>query len=129
MLEPAREFIVKIVEMSLWSSDFLIAHFLLLILTPPTLIPFVDKLHSTMLCESFSLHETLPKLTPGSLAPTIETNTRPAVLYKPKAAAQIDCKTFLFSVEHTTNSFETGFQVCASLFDDGRSPRLFACFA
>ena len=49
--QPAREFIVKIVEMSLWSSDFLTAHFLLMILTPPILIPFVDRLHSTMLCE------------------------------------------------------------------------------
>jgi hypothetical protein len=51
MSQPAREFIVKIVEMSLWSSDFLLGHILLIILTPPTLIPFFDKLHSTMLCE------------------------------------------------------------------------------
>lgn len=50
MSQPAREFIVKIVEMSLWSSDFLLGHILLLILTVPVLIPFVDKLHSTMLC-------------------------------------------------------------------------------
>ncbi|KAG2063618.1 glycosyltransferase family 48 protein, partial [Suillus decipiens] len=49
MSQPAREFIVKIVEMSLWSSDFLLGHILLVILTPPVLIPFVDKLHSTML--------------------------------------------------------------------------------
>jgi 1,3-beta-glucan synthase len=53
--QPAREFIVKIVEMSLWSSDFLTAHFLLMILTPPILIPFVDRLHSTMLCECFNV--------------------------------------------------------------------------
>src|SRR5882757_7166931 len=51
MSQPAREFIVKIVEMSLWSSDFLLGHVLLIILTPPTLIPFFDRLHSTMLCE------------------------------------------------------------------------------
>jgi 1,3-beta-glucan synthase len=51
MSQPAREYIVKIVEMSLWSSDFLIAHFLLLLLTVPLFIPFIDKLHSTMLCE------------------------------------------------------------------------------
>jgi 1,3-beta-glucan synthase len=50
MSQPAREFIVKIVEMSLWSGDFLLGHVLLMILTPPVLIPFVDKLHSTMLC-------------------------------------------------------------------------------
>ncbi|TFK54896.1 glycosyltransferase family 48 protein [Heliocybe sulcata] len=49
MSQPAREFIVKIVEMSLWSSDFLLGHILLMILTPPVLIPFIDKLHSTML--------------------------------------------------------------------------------
>ncbi|KAG2157090.1 glycosyltransferase family 48 protein [Suillus clintonianus] len=49
MSQPAREFIVKIVEMSLWSSDFLLGHILLIILTAPVLIPFVDKLHSTML--------------------------------------------------------------------------------
>ncbi|KAH9934748.1 1,3-beta-glucan synthase component-domain-containing protein [Fomitopsis serialis] len=47
--QPAREFVVKIVEMSLWSSDFLMAHILLVVLTPPTLIPFADKLHSTMM--------------------------------------------------------------------------------
>jgi 1,3-beta-glucan synthase len=51
MSQPAREFIVKIVEMSLWSSDFLLGHILLVILTPPVLIPFIDKLHSTMLCK------------------------------------------------------------------------------
>ena len=54
MSQPAREFIVKIVETSLWSGDFLLAHVLLMILTPPILIPFIDRLHSTMLCK-FSL--------------------------------------------------------------------------
>ncbi|KAF9069635.1 1,3-beta-glucan synthase [Rhodocollybia butyracea] len=49
MSQPAREFIVKIVEMSLWSSDFLLGHLLLIVLTPPVLIPFVNQLHSTML--------------------------------------------------------------------------------
>jgi len=47
--QPAREYIVKIVEMSLWSSDFIIAHFLLIILTPPILLPYANTLHSTML--------------------------------------------------------------------------------
>ncbi|TCD69704.1 1,3-beta-D-glucan synthase [Steccherinum ochraceum] len=47
--QPAREYIVKIVEMSLWSSDFLLGHVLMIILTPPTLIPFIDKLHSMMM--------------------------------------------------------------------------------
>jgi len=49
MSQPAREFIVKIVEMSLWTSDFLLGHMLLIILTPPVLIPFMNSLHSTML--------------------------------------------------------------------------------
>ncbi|KAG8836814.1 1,3-beta-D-glucan synthase [Serendipita sp. 400] len=49
MSQPAREFIVKVVEMTLWSSDFLLGHILLFILTPPILIPYVDKAHSTML--------------------------------------------------------------------------------
>lgn len=52
MSQPAREFVVKIVEMSLWSSDFLLAHLLLMLLSPPIFIPFIDRIHSTMLCES-----------------------------------------------------------------------------
>lgn len=54
MSQPAREFIVKIVEMSLWGSDFLLGHFLLIILTPPILLPYANTVHSTMLC-MFSL--------------------------------------------------------------------------
>ena len=50
--QPAREFVVKIVEMSLWSSDFLLAHILLVILTIPLFIPWFDRIHSTMLCKS-----------------------------------------------------------------------------
>ncbi|TFK83038.1 glycosyltransferase family 48 protein [Polyporus arcularius HHB13444] len=49
MSQPAREFIVKIIELSLWSSDFLIGHLLLFILTPPILIPYIDRLHSMLL--------------------------------------------------------------------------------
>ncbi|KAL1948262.1 hypothetical protein VTO73DRAFT_12337 [Trametes versicolor] len=49
MSQPAREFIVKIIELSLWSSDFLIGHILLFILTPPILIPYIDRFHSMML--------------------------------------------------------------------------------
>lgn len=49
MSQPAREFVVKIIELSLWSSDFLLGHFLLFMLTPPMLIPYVDRLHATML--------------------------------------------------------------------------------
>ena len=53
MSQPAREFIVKIIELSLWSSDFLTGYFLLLILTPPLLIPYIDRAHATMLCTFF----------------------------------------------------------------------------
>ncbi|KIJ53707.1 glycosyltransferase family 48 protein [Sphaerobolus stellatus SS14] len=49
MSQPAREFIVKIVELGLWGSDFLLGHVLLFLLTPPLLIPYVDRLHATML--------------------------------------------------------------------------------
>ena len=49
--QPAREFIVKIIELSLWSSDFLIGHFLLIMLTPALLVPYVDRLHSILLCK------------------------------------------------------------------------------
>lgn len=49
MSQPAREFIVKIIELSLWSSDLLIGHFLLFMLTPPILFPYADRLHAMLL--------------------------------------------------------------------------------
>ncbi|KAF6751110.1 1,3-beta-glucan synthase [Ephemerocybe angulata] len=49
MSQPAREFIVKIVELSLWSGDLLLGHFLLFMLTPPILIPYFDRFHATIL--------------------------------------------------------------------------------
>lgn len=52
--QPARELIVKVVEMSLWGSDFILAHILLVVLTVPMVIPFMNTLHSTMLCECLS---------------------------------------------------------------------------
>jgi 1,3-beta-glucan synthase len=51
MSQPAREFVVKIIELGLWTSDFLLCHVLLMILTPPLLVPYIDRAHSTMLCE------------------------------------------------------------------------------
>ena len=47
MSQPAREFIVKIVELSLWSSDFILCHLLFFVITPPVLIPYIDRLHAT----------------------------------------------------------------------------------
>jgi len=49
MSQPAREFVVKIIELSLWSSDFLMGHVLLFMLAPPILIPYADKMHSMLL--------------------------------------------------------------------------------
>ena len=51
MSQPAREFVVKIIELSLWSSDLLLGHLLLFLLTPPILIPYFDRFHATLLCE------------------------------------------------------------------------------
>ena len=47
MSQPAREFAVKIIELLLWSSDCLLGHFLLFMLTPQILILFADQLHAT----------------------------------------------------------------------------------
>ncbi|KAJ7093919.1 1,3-beta-glucan synthase [Mycena belliarum] len=49
MSQPAREFVVKIIELSLWSSDLLLGHLLLFMLTPPMLIPYFDRIHATCL--------------------------------------------------------------------------------
>jgi len=49
MSQPAREFVVKTIELSLWSSDLLLGHFLLFMMTPPILIPYIDRLHATLL--------------------------------------------------------------------------------
>jgi len=49
MSQPAREFVVKVIELSLWSSDLILGHMLLFMLTPPILIPYFDRLHATML--------------------------------------------------------------------------------
>ncbi|KAI0243644.1 1,3-beta-D-glucan synthase [Massospora cicadina] len=47
--QPLREFVCKVVELSLFATDFIIAHLILMTLAPFTLIPFMDKAHSTML--------------------------------------------------------------------------------
>ncbi|KAL1709542.1 glycosyltransferase family 48 protein [Schizophyllum commune] len=49
MSQPAREFVVKIIELSLWSSDLILGHILLFMLTPAVLIPYFDRLHAMML--------------------------------------------------------------------------------
>ncbi|KAI9292872.1 1-3-beta-glucan synthase [Neoconidiobolus thromboides FSU 785] len=47
--QPLREFVCKIIEMSLFATDFISAHLIFFSLAPFTLIPYVDKWHSTML--------------------------------------------------------------------------------
>lgn len=62
MSQPMREFVVKLVEMGLFAGDFIACHVLLIILTPPILIPYADRVHSMMLCTS---------LYPSSLSPSL----------------------------------------------------------
>ncbi|KAI1826602.1 1,3-beta-glucan synthase component FKS1 [Xylaria intraflava] len=47
--QPAREFLCKITELSMFAADFLLGHILLFIMLPIILIPQIDKLHSIML--------------------------------------------------------------------------------
>ncbi|PWN18905.1 hypothetical protein BCV69DRAFT_251636 [Microstroma glucosiphilum] len=47
--QPAREYLVKVIEMSLFAADFVCCHILLFGLSLPLLIPYFDKLHSTAL--------------------------------------------------------------------------------
>ena len=45
MSQPAREFIVKVTELSLWSSDILLGHFLMMAI--PLLVPYIDQIYAT----------------------------------------------------------------------------------
>ncbi|KAK4124571.1 glycosyltransferase family 48 protein [Parathielavia appendiculata] len=47
--QPAREFLCKITELTMFAADFVLGHFILFLLCPVILIPQVDKLHSVML--------------------------------------------------------------------------------
>ncbi|KAI1332215.1 1,3-beta-glucan synthase component FKS1 [Xylariaceae sp. FL0255] len=47
--QPAREFLCKITELSMFAADFILGHFLLFFMLPIILVPKVDKLHSIML--------------------------------------------------------------------------------
>ncbi|PKS10859.1 hypothetical protein jhhlp_002616 [Lomentospora prolificans] len=47
--QPAREFLCKITELSMFAADFILGHFLLFVMLPVILIPKVDSLHSIML--------------------------------------------------------------------------------
>ena len=131
MSQPAREFIVKIVEMSLWSSDFLLGHVLLIILTPPTLIPFFDKLHSMMLCEmiTISLSSTYTDTYLVWLRPSKQ--IRPP-LFSTKQKRQ---RRWIVSKRgspldlYVSDHFVTGFQVYGSLHHCGRFLGFVDCLA
>ena len=90
--QPAREFVVKIVEMSLWSSDFLMGHILLIVLTPPTLNPFVDKLHSTMMCTSWLRCYGTPTDVLISLVAPVKADPTSSLLHEAEATASLDCE-------------------------------------
>ena len=62
MSQLAHNFIVKIIELLLWSSNVFLGHFLFM-LTPLLLVPYINCIHVTMLCKYFyfshSLHLTI----------------------------------------------------------------------
>ena len=47
--QPGREFLCKITELGMFAGDFLLGHFLLFVMLPVLVIPYVDKIHSVML--------------------------------------------------------------------------------
>jgi 1,3-beta-glucan synthase len=47
--QPAREFLCKITELSMFAGDFILGHILLFLMLPIILIPQIDRLHSIML--------------------------------------------------------------------------------
>ena len=49
MSQPLREYVCKIVELSLFAADFLLTHFLLFLLLPPLCVPYMDRWHSICL--------------------------------------------------------------------------------
>ncbi|KAL6411619.1 1,3-beta-glucan synthase [Ilyonectria robusta] len=47
--QPAREFLCKLTEMSMFAADFMLGHFILFLMFPIIMIPRIDMLHSMML--------------------------------------------------------------------------------
>jgi 1,3-beta-glucan synthase len=47
--QPGREFLCKITELSMFAGDFILGHFILFLMLPVLVIPYVDKFHSVML--------------------------------------------------------------------------------
>jgi 1,3-beta-glucan synthase len=49
LLQPSREYVVKITEMSQFSADFFLGHWILFVQTPIVFIPFIDRFHTMLL--------------------------------------------------------------------------------
>ncbi|KAK8007023.1 hypothetical protein PG989_001013 [Apiospora arundinis] len=49
MSQPAREFLCKVVELSMFAADFILGHMILFLMGPFVCIPKIDMLHSMML--------------------------------------------------------------------------------
>ena len=90
MSQPAREFVVKIIELSLWSSDLLLGHFLLFMMTPPILVPYIDRLHAMVLCKTNCYLAEITTDQRVSLAAPIETDSCSVVLFEAEKATSPD---------------------------------------
>lgn len=49
LLQPSREFLVKVIEMSMFSVDFILGHCILFVQTPFVFIPYIDRWHTMVL--------------------------------------------------------------------------------
>ncbi|KAF2278395.1 uncharacterized protein EI97DRAFT_372790 [Westerdykella ornata] len=47
--QPGREFLCKITELGMFAADFILGHFILFIMLPFLLVPYMDKFHSVAL--------------------------------------------------------------------------------
>lgn len=47
--QPGREYLCKIIELSLFAADFILSHILLFLLLPVICIPMIDRWHSVIL--------------------------------------------------------------------------------
>lgn len=77
-----REFTMKVVELSMFSLDFILGHCLLFIQTPLLLVPYMDKWHSMMLFWLKPSHKILvPTVSPKRRKKRLKDAMRYAVLY------------------------------------------------
>ena len=106
MSQPAREFIVKIIELSLWSSDLILGHLLLFMLTPPILIPYFDRFHATILCMLHSNVDMENLLTFGyrSLVAAFKTDPCTCLYQQAEKTASLDCHQVWYCVCHCSGN-------------------------